>query len=54
MDELTAEALKKLIAQKSLARIKREGGAAGRGMSEDQIDSTVARAIRESRAERAR
>jgi hypothetical protein len=51
VDELTAEAVKKLITQKALARIKREGEAASRGMSEEQIESEVLRKIRESRAE---
>jgi hypothetical protein len=54
VDELTADALKKYIVQRALARIKRKGEAASRGMSEEQIESTVAGAIRESRAERAR
>jgi hypothetical protein len=51
VDELTAEALKKHIAQRTLARLRRQAEAESRGMSEEQIEGVVARAIRECREE---
>ena len=50
-DELTAEALKRHIAQRTLARLRRQAEAESRSMSEEQIEGAVARAIREYREE---
>jgi hypothetical protein len=51
VDELTTEALKKHIAQRTLARLKRQAEAESPGMSEEQIESIIARAVHESRDE---
>lgn len=49
IDELTAEALKKHIAQRTLARLKRKAEAESSGMSDEQIESVIAHAVHESR-----
>ena len=51
VDELTADALKRHLAQRILNRLKREAEANSRGMSEEQIEEIVARAIQEHREE---
>ena len=54
VDELTAEALKKHIAQRTLARLRRQAEAESRAMSEGQIEGVVARAVRGKRRRIAR
>lgn len=51
VDELAAEALKKHIAQRTLARLRVQAEAETRGLSEEQIEGAVARAIQEYRKE---
>lgn len=51
VDELTAEALHRLLAERSLAKFKREGDRRRRGMSEGQVNDLVNKGIRETRNE---
>lgn len=50
-DELASEALRREIARRSLARIRREGEANRRGMTDDQVDETVNTAVQDWRRE---
>lgn len=51
VDELAAEALKRDLARRILARLKREAEANRNGMTDEQVEEVVLRAIREYREE---
>lgn len=51
VDDLAAEAVNRLLAERSLARFKREGERRSRGMSDEQVNDAVNQAIREARNE---
>ena len=51
VDDLAAEAIDRLLAERSLARFTREGDRRRRGMSDDQVNDLVNQAIRETRKE---
>jgi hypothetical protein len=49
VDELATEALQRELARRSFEKIKREAEARRGGMTDDEVDSTVERAITEYR-----
>ena len=49
VDELTAEALEKELARRSFEKIKREAESRRRGMTDEQVETTVEGAITEYR-----
>ena len=51
VDDLAVEAVSRLLAERSLARFRREAERRSRGMSADQVNETVNQAIRETRNE---
>jgi plasmid stability protein len=51
VDDLAAEAVSRLLAERSLAKFRGEAERRSRGMSEDQVNDLVNQAIRETRNE---
>lgn len=51
VDELATEALKRALARRSFEQLQRQAEARRRGMTDDQVEETVDRAIQGSRAE---
>jgi len=54
VDELTTEALQRELARRTFERIKREGETRRRGMTDDDVERTVEKAVQEYRAEQRR
>lgn len=54
LDELAAEALQGHIARRTLDRFRRDGETRRRGLSDEQVESIVDRAIHDHRQERGR
>ena len=54
VDELTAEALQRELARRTFERAKREGETRCRGMTDDDVERTVEKAVQEYRAEQRR
>jgi hypothetical protein len=50
-DELASEALRREIARRTLARIRRDGEANRRGITDDQVGETVNAAVQDWRRE---
>jgi post-segregation antitoxin (ccd killing protein) len=51
VDDLAAEAVSRLLAERNLAKFRGEAERRSRGMSEDQVNDLVNQAIRETRNE---
>ena len=51
VDQLTTEALQRELARRTFERVKREGEMRRRGMTDDEVESTVEKAVQEYRAE---
>ena len=49
VDELATEALQQALSRRSFEKIKREAESRGRGMTDEEVDSRVERAITEYR-----
>lgn len=54
VDELATEALKRDLARRTLDRFQRQAEVRRRGMSDEDVEATVDRAVQESRAEQRR
>ena len=54
VDELTTEALQRELARRTFERVKREGETRRRGMTDDDVERTVEKAVQEYRAEQRR
>jgi hypothetical protein len=51
VDELATEALKRDLARRTFDRFQRQAEVRRRGMTDDDVEATVDRAVQESRAE---
>ena len=51
LDQLAAEALQRDLARRVLERFKREGDLRRRGMTDEEVENTVERAVHEYRQE---
>ena len=54
VDELTTEALQRELARRTFERVKREGETRRRGMTDEDVERTVEKAVQEYRAEQRR
>jgi broad specificity phosphatase PhoE len=54
VDELTTEALQRELARRTFERAKREGETRRCGMTDDDVERTVEKAVQEYRAEQRR
>ena len=54
VDELTTEALQRELARRTFERAKREGETRRLGMTDDDVERTVEKAVQEYRAEQRR
>ena len=54
VDELTTEALQRELARRTFERAKREGETRRRGMTDDDVERSVEKAVQEYRAEQRR
>ena len=54
VDELTTEALQRELARRTFERVKREGETRRRGMTDDDVERAVEKAVQEYRAEQRR